>query len=102
MLEIMNEFQFENEVLNKEGLALVDFNADWCGPCRMFAPILKAFGKIHPEVGVFSVNVDKNDALASRYGVAGIPCVIAFKDGEEIAREVGVQSEKQLMKMVGI
>ena len=98
----INAEQFDEEVLKAKGLVLVDFNADWCGPCRMMKPILEAFSKQHEEVKVVGVDIDENDELAEQYKVSTIPCLVVFRDGEEIAREVGVQSEKKLMKMMGL
>lgn len=98
----INEGQFDEEVLRVKGLVLVDFNADWCGPCRMMKPILEAFAKQHEEVKVVGVDIDENDELAEQYKVTTIPCLVVFRDGEEIAREMGVQSEKKLMKMMGL
>ena len=92
----INEGEFEVEVLNYKGTVLVDFNADWCGPCRMFRPILQAFAKQH-TVGV---NIDDNDELAEKYNISTIPCLVVFKDGEEVARKEGVLPEKKILKMV--
>ena len=81
-------------------MELLDFYADWCGPCQMMKPTVEAFAKLHPEVKVTPVNVDIEDGLAERYGVAGIPCFVLIKDGKEVAREVGVVSLKKLVKML--
>lgn len=97
----INAEQFEGEVLRAEGPVLVDFNATWCGPCRMMKPILEAFAKMHKDVKVVGVDIDENEELAEKYGVSTIPCLVVFKNGEETAREVGVQPEKKLLKMVG-
>lgn len=96
----ISEGEFEVEVLNYKGTVLVDFNADWCGPCRMFRPILQAFAKQHTDVKVVGVNIDDNDELAEKYNISTIPCLVVFKDGEEVAREEGVLPEKKILKMV--
>lgn len=81
-------------------MELLDFYADWCGPCQMMKSTVEAFAKMHPEVKVMPVNVDVEDGLAERYEVAGIPCLVLLKDGKEVAREVGVVSLKKLVKML--
>ena len=81
-------------------MELLDFYADWCGPCQMMKDTVEAFAKLHPEVKVTPVNVDVEDGLAERYEVAGIPCFVLVKDGKEIAREVGVVPLKKLVKML--
>ena len=72
-------------------LAMVDFWADWCGPCKMLSPVVESIGSQYEgKVLVGKVNVDEEPELAVRYGVMSIPTVIFFKDGKEIARKVGV------------
>ena len=71
-------------------LAMVDFWADWCGPCRMLGPVIEQLAGQYPDVVVGKVNVDDEQELALRYGVMSIPTVIFFKDGKEIDRKVGV------------
>lgn len=81
-------------------MELLDFYADWCGPCQMLKPILEEFEKAHPEVKVTRVNIDEEEDLASQYGVSSIPCLVVLKDGKEVAREVGVMPLKKLEKLV--
>ena len=90
---------FEAEVLKSEGLVLVDFNADWCGPCQIMKPVVEAFGKEN-DLKVVSVNVDDFEKLSDSYGVYTIPCLVLFRDGKEIAREEGVVSPRKLKKML--
>lgn len=96
----INTDEFELEVLKAKGPVLVDFNAEWCGPCRMQKPILGVVAKQHPEIKVIGINIDNNQELAKEYQISTIPCIIAFKDGKQIARAEGVLSEKKLLKMV--
>ena len=83
-------------------MELLDFYADWCGPCQMLKPIIEEFEKAHPEIKVNSVNIDENEELAEKYGVSSIPCLVVLKDGKEVRREVGVMPLKKLEKMVGV
>lgn len=80
-------------------MELLDFYADWCGPCQMLKPVLEDFEKAHPEISVKRVNIDDDEELAEKYGVSGIPCLVFLKDGEEVAREVGVLPLKKLEKI---
>ncbi|MBR3168877.1 thioredoxin [Candidatus Saccharibacteria bacterium] len=80
-------------------MELLDFYADWCGPCQMLKPILEDFEKAHPELKVTRVNIDDEEELAEKYNVSGIPCLVFLKDGEEVAREVGVMPLKKLEKV---
>lgn len=82
-------------------MEILDFYADWCGPCQMMKPIMEEFEKTHPEVKVTAVNVDEEEEIAEKYGVSGIPCIVILKDGKEINRAVGVQPLKKLEKMIG-
>lgn len=81
-------------------LVLMDFYADWCGPCQMMKPVMEEFEAAHPEVEVKRVNIDNEEEMAERYGVSSIPCMVLEKDGEEVAREVGMVPLKKLEKML--
>lgn len=97
MSKLINNNEFEELVLNNEKEVLVDFYADWCGPCKMLAPIMD---EISENNEVYKVNVDKEESLARKYGVMSIPCVIAFKDGKEIGRSVGLKSKAEILKLI--
>ncbi len=90
---------FKAEVLEAKGLVLVDFNADWCGPCQMMKPVVEEFGKEN-NVKIVSINVDDYEEFSDSYGVYTIPCLVLFRDGKEIAREEGVVSPRKLKKML--
>ena len=81
-------------------MELLDFYADWCGPCQMLKPVIEDFEKLHPEIKVTSINIDDEEELAEKYGVSSIPCLVVLKDGKEVAREVGVMPLKRLEKLV--
>ena len=81
-------------------MEILDFYADWCGPCQMMKPTMAEFEKAHPEIKVTPVNIDEAEELAEQYGVSSIPCIVVLKDGAEVKREVGVVSLKKLEKMV--
>lgn len=80
---------FKKEVLEAEGLVLVDFWASWCAPCRMLAPVIDEVAKEVTDVKVVKVNVDKEQELAQTYNVMSIPTLIVFKGGQEVKRSMG-------------
>ena len=85
------------------GVTLVDFWADWCGPCKMQAPVIDELGdKYEGKVTVAKLNVDDEPSIAARFGVMSIPTVIVYRQGEEVTRRVGVQSLDQLEVMLGV
>ena len=94
----LNNANFDEAV--KNGVALVDFYADWCGPCRMMAPILEAVAAEKEDLLVAKVNVDENAELASRYGVMSIPTLVVLEDGEEIKRIVGARPKEALLSEI--
>lgn len=92
---------FEKEVLNEKKTVLVDFNADWCGPCRMIAPILEKIAEENDKIKIVSVNIDEEEELREKYGVFSIPCLVVFKDGKEGNRSVGLKPEEEIKKLIG-
>ena len=97
MLKKINVQNFENEVLNNAGTVLVDFYADWCGPCKMVAPIVEEIANEREDISVGKVNVDESGALAMRYGIVSIPTLMVFKNGEETARIVGFRPKSDIL-----
>ncbi len=90
---------FKTEVIEAKEPVLVDFNADWCGPCQMMKPVVEEFGKEN-KLKIVSVNIDDYEELSDSYDVYTIPCLVLFKDGKEVAREEGVVSPNKLKKML--
>ena len=82
---------FESEVLKSDKPVLVDFNADWCGPCKMLAPTMEAIAADRDDIKVVSINIDDEDELAEKYEVFSIPCVVVIRNGEEVNRSVGLR-----------
>ena len=97
--EVTSE-NYENLVLKNEKTVLADFWAQWCGPCKMLAPVLEAFAAKHPEMDVVRVNVDDNYPLAAQYRISAIPALLLFKAGKEVARFVGYMSLEALEEKV--
>ena len=92
---------FEKEVLQSTQTVLVDFYADWCGPCKMMSPVVEKIAEeLEGKVKVCKINVDEAQDIAVKYGVMSIPTFIVFKQGEPVKRTVGVQSEEDLKKIV--
>jgi len=93
----LNDNNFENEVIAKKGTALVDFYADWCGPCKMIAPIIEKIAEERSDIIVGKANVDDASELAARFGVMSIPTLIAFKDGKEAKRIIGYRAKEAIL-----
>ena len=90
MAAVFTEEQFETEVLKSDKVALVDFYADWCGPCKMMAPIVEQLAEEYEGQAVIGkLNIDDEPFVASRYRVLSIPTLMFFKDGKEVDRIVG-------------
>ena len=92
---------FEEEVLTSDIPVLVDFNANWCGPCRMLRPILEDIASDRSSFKIASINIDDEEELAQRYSVYSIPCLIVFKDGKEVKRSVGLRPKDDIVSMMG-
>lgn len=101
MIKDLTKSTFDEEVLKSDKKVIVDFNADWCGPCQMLHPILEEFSNEHDDINVFSVNIDEEEELAEEYSVISIPCLIVFENGEEKSRDFGMMSKKKLQKLIG-
>lgn len=94
----INEF---NENVKKEGVAIVDFFATWCGPCKMLAPIFEEVGnEMNGQAGFYKVDIDESLELANEYGIQSVPTMLVFKNGEVVDRVVGVVPKASLKAKV--
>ena len=99
METILTKENFQNEVINQKQTVLVDFWADWCGPCKMLAPVLKEFAEENPSIKVCKVNVDEQPESAEQYNVMSIPFLAVFKNGELSRTAVGYQTVDMLKNL---
>lgn len=100
MVNQLNEENFENEVLKAEGTVLVDFYADWCGPCKMMAPVIEEMSNEKTNVKFGKVNVDDNQNLAEQYDIMSIPTIMIFKTGRPVRKFVGVTPKGQILESI--
>lgn len=96
----VNSQNFEEEVLKSEKPVLVDFYADWCGPCKMLSPIVDQVAEENEDIKVVKVNVDDAQDLAMKYQVMSIPTLVVIKEGKEINRSVGLIDKNQVVNMI--
>ena len=99
IIEITSKTQFD-EAVKSENLTIVDFWAEWCGPCRLLKPLLEGIAGEHPEIQLLTVNVDANGDLAGEYDINSIPAVFMFKNGEIVDNFVGVMPENEILEKI--
>ncbi len=103
MPETITTSQFDAEVLQSETPVIVDFWAQWCGPCRAVSPILEQIAEERAEeLRVVKVNIDEEPELQQRYGILSIPTILLFRDGEPTAAAVGAQPKRMLERSLGL
>ena len=96
----VNDSNFEQEVLKSNVPVLVDFYADWCGPCKMLSPTVDEVAEENDDIKVVKVNVDESQEIAVKYQVMSIPTLVVIKNGNEINRSVGVIDKEESLKMI--
>lgn len=101
VLKVTSE-NFEEEVLKSDKPVLVDFYADWCGPCKMLSPIVDEVAKEISEVKVVKVNVDEAQNIAMQYQVMSIPTLVVIKEGKEVKRSVGLIDKSEIKNLIQI
>ena len=96
---MLNEDNFEAEVLQAEGTVLVDFYADWCGPCKMQGPIIDALAAEVADVKFCKLNIDESMEIAREYGIMSIPTIMVVKNGEVTFKEPGLMQKDELKEL---
>ena len=99
ILKLTNE-NFEEKVLKNEGTVLIDFYADWCGPCKLMAPIVEQIATENPEIKVGKINIDEEESLAIQYRVMSIPTFMVVKNGEVVNKVVGAVPKSELENLI--
>ena len=101
MVEKVTDATFDQDVLKASGPVVVDFWAEWCGPCRMIAPALEEISKsLNGKVKIVKLNVDENPGTASKFGIMSIPTLMLFKNGEIASRQVGAVPKQKLHQWI--
>jgi len=99
ILDVTRE-NFEEEVLKADRKVLVDFYADWCGPCKMLAPIVEEVASEHEDLKVVRINIDNEESIAMDYQIMSIPTLVLIKDGKEVDRVIGYVQKKVIETMI--
>ncbi len=98
---IINDNNFEKEVIKSDSLTLVDFWAEWCGPCKMIGPALEEISEeMKNDIRITKLNIDENPSTPQQYGVRGIPTLLLFKNGEVVAEKIGALSKTKLTEWI--
>lgn len=98
----LNSENFNQEIMMHTGVALVDFYADWCGPCKMVSPIVDEIAEEYSSIKVGKINVDESPELAVSFGVVSIPTLVVMKDGKEQSRIVGYRPKEDILEELGV
>ena len=96
----ISKSNFENEVVKSTKTVLLDFYADWCGPCRMVSPLVDEIAEENPQFLVGKINVDEQPELAQAFGVASIPTLVVMKGGKVVAQAIGARPKAQILEML--
>ncbi|MBQ7096054.1 MAG: thioredoxin [Clostridia bacterium] len=96
----VDKYVFENEILKSSKIVLLDFYADWCGPCRMVSPIVDKIAQEHPEYLVGKINVDDQPDLAAAFNVMSIPTLIVLKEGKAVNKIIGAASKAKILSLL--
>jgi len=91
---------FDTEIKQYKGIALIDFYADWCGPCKMVSPVVDELGETQEDYKICKINVDDEGELASAFGVMSIPTLVVMKDGEIADTHIGLASKNKILAML--
>lgn len=100
MTQALLDEQFEEKVTNSKGLVLVDFWAEWCGPCRQLGPILESIDGDMPELTIYKMNVDDAPETPSKFAIRSIPTMFLFKDGKQVDFKVGLNTESDIKSWI--
>ena len=99
VLKITSE-NFKGEVLESSQKVLIDFYADWCGPCKMMGPVVEEIAEEHSDVKVVKINVDNAEDIAIKYQIMSIPTLVVVKDGQEVNRSIGLISKEKIEELI--
>lgn len=100
MIEKIYQEEFAEKVINSPITVVVDFFADWCGPCKMLSPVLEKLSAVNPDVKFYKVNIDENPSLADEFEVQSIPNIVIIKNGQAVDRSIGFKSEQQIQEII--
>ena len=100
MVKMINQNDFDAEVMQAKGLVVVDMYADWCGPCKMMAPVMDSLSEDYDDVKFVKINVDNNPDVAAKFGVQSIPNFVFIKDGQKVDQVVGTRDSESFEAII--